>query len=82
MAALKRTHPISFVQWMIFEVSLAFGLLAAIFTIVIWRTCPAGTSPPVDMTPVRATASTWTLAATFGRTVLLRLTEPLHGVRA
>jgi sodium-dependent dicarboxylate transporter 2/3/5 len=82
MAALEPTYPISFVQWMLFGVPLAFGLLAAALGVVIWRVRPAGTiTLPADA-PSLVTASTWRLGAVFGATVGLWLTEPLHGVRA
>jgi sodium-dependent dicarboxylate transporter 2/3/5 len=82
MAALEPTHPISFVQWMLFGVPLAFGLLAAALTVVILRLRPAGTITLPTTAPSPVGASTWLLAAVFGATVLLWLTEPLHGVRA
>ena len=82
MAALEPTHPISFVQWMLFGVPLAFGLLAAALAVVVWRTRPAGMISVASTSPVKATAATWRLAAVFSTTVLLWLTEPLHGVRA
>ena len=82
MAALEPTHAISFVQWMAFGVPLAFGLLAAALAIVVWRVPPAGVIVPPSAAPLRVTAATWRLAAVFATTVLLWLTEPLHGLRA
>ena len=82
MAALEPTHPVSFVQWMLFGVPLAFGLLAAALGVVIWRVRPAGEIALPSEAPFLATASTWWLGAVFGTTVMLWLTEPLHGVRA
>jgi sodium-dependent dicarboxylate transporter 2/3/5 len=82
MAALEHTHPISFVQWMFLGVPLAFGLLAAALVVVIWRVRPAGVVTSSTIAPSPPTARTWRLAAVFGATVLLWLTEPLHGVRA
>ncbi len=82
MAALERTYPISFLQWMLFGVPLAFGLLAAALAVIIWRVRPAGVIETVRSAPVPVSASTWRLAAVFGATVLLWLTEPLHGLRA
>jgi sodium-dependent dicarboxylate transporter 2/3/5 len=82
MAALEHTHPISFVQWMLLGVPLAFGLLAAAMTVVVWRVRPAGVvTSPVDA-PSPFTAATWRLVTVFVTTVVLWLTEPLHGVRA
>ena len=82
MAALERTHPIGFAQWMLLGVPLAFGLLAAALMIVVLRVRPAGVvaAPPAARAP--ATAASWRLVAVFAATVLLWLTEPLHGVRA
>ena len=37
---------------------------------------------PAQAEPSHVTAATWRLAAVFGATVLLWLTEPLHGLRA
>jgi sodium-dependent dicarboxylate transporter 2/3/5 len=82
MAALEATHPISFVQWMVFGVPLAFGLLAAALAVVVWRVPPAGVIARPTAVPARVTAATWRLGAVFGATVLLWLTEPLHGLRA
>ena len=82
MAALEPTHPISFVQWMSFGVPLAFGLLAVALAVVVWRVRPAGVIALPTLPPSRVTAATWRLGAVFGATVLLWLTEPLHGLRA
>jgi sodium-dependent dicarboxylate transporter 2/3/5 len=82
MAALASTHPISFVQWMCFGVPLAFGLLAAALAVVVWRVRPAGVVALPAAAPSRMSAAAWRLAVVFGATVLLWLTEPLHGVRA
>lgn len=82
MAALEPTHPISFVGWMFFGVPLAFGLLAAALALIIWRTPPAGVIGLANSEAFHATPAVWRLAAIFGTTVLLWLTEPLHGLRA
>jgi sodium-dependent dicarboxylate transporter 2/3/5 len=82
MAALEPTHPISFVQWMLFGVPLAFGLLAAALAVVVVRVRPAGVVALPTHAPWVVTAATWRLGAVFGTTVLLWLSEPLHGVRA
>ena len=82
MAVLERTHPISFLQWMLLGVPLAFVLLAAALAIIIWRVRPAGTVSMPAIAPSLVTAATWRLGAVFGATILLWLTEPLHGVRA
>ena len=82
LAALEPTHPISFVQWMFFGVPLAFGLLAAALAVIIWRTKPEGVIAVPDAAPLPVTAATWRLVGVFSVTVLLWVTEPLHGVRA
>jgi sodium-dependent dicarboxylate transporter 2/3/5 len=82
MAALEPTHPISFVQWMLFGVPLAFGLLAAALAVVVLRVRPAGVVALPPVAPARMTPAAWRLGAVFGATILLWLTEPLHGVRA
>jgi sodium-dependent dicarboxylate transporter 2/3/5 len=87
MAALERTHPINFVQWMLFGVPLAFGLIAAALALVLWRVRPTGEAAlPDTALPDTAvpgpTARSWRLGIVFAATILLWLTEPLHGVRA
>ncbi len=82
MAALEPTHPISFVQWMLFGVPLALGLLAAALVVIVWRVRPSGTIGPPEAAPSPVTAATWRFVAIFGATILLWLTEPLHGMRA
>jgi sodium-dependent dicarboxylate transporter 2/3/5 len=82
MAALEGSHPISFVQWMVFGVPLAFGLLAAALVVIVWRIRPAGAITLPKDKPAPVTRSTWLLYVVFGATILLWLTEPLHGIRA
>jgi sodium-dependent dicarboxylate transporter 2/3/5 len=82
MAALERTHPINFVQWMLFGVPLAFGLIAAALAVILWRVRPTDAVALPETAVPGPTARSWRLGIVFAATVLLWLTEPLHGVRA
>lgn len=82
MAALEPTHPISFLRWMILGVPLTLILLAVVVGVIIWRVRPAGIVAFPTAAPTLVTAATWRLGAVFVATILLWLTEPLHGVRA
>lgn len=82
IAAVERYRPITFVHWMAFGVPLTLGLVGAVLVLVALWIRPAGRVrlPPgsVSGPPGRIR----TLGALFGATVLLWLTEPVHGVRA
>jgi sodium-dependent dicarboxylate transporter 2/3/5 len=82
IAAVERYRPITFVHWMAFGVPLALGLVVAVLVLVALWIRPAGQVrlPPGSLhgPPGRVRA----LGAVFGATVLLWLTEPVHGVRA
>ena len=82
IAAVERYRPITFVHWMAFGVPLALGLVVAVLVLVAVWIRPAGQVrlPPGSLhgPPGRVRA----LGAVFGATVLLWLTEPVHGVRA
>ena len=82
IAAVERYRPITFVHWMVFGVPLTFGLLAAVLALVALFVRPTGRVllPPGSLDGPRGRVGA--LAAVFGATVLLWLTEPLHGVRA
>lgn len=82
LAALERTAPVTFLQWMLFGMPLAFGLLAAALTVVLWRVRPSGSITIPVQPPAPASRARWVLAIVAGATILLWLTEPLHGVRA
>jgi solute carrier family 13 (sodium-dependent dicarboxylate transporter), member 2/3/5 len=82
MAALERIHPISFAQWMLLGLPLSFGLLAAALTLIILRLRPSGTISTSTLVPPPITDGTWRLAIVFCITVMLWLTQPVHGVRA
>jgi solute carrier family 13 (sodium-dependent dicarboxylate transporter), member 2/3/5 len=83
LAALERTHPVSFAQWMALGVPLAAALLVAAATTIRRRYGLTGpleaaiaTPRPVADRPPRVAA----LAAIFTVTVALWLAEPLHGI--
>jgi sodium-dependent dicarboxylate transporter 2/3/5 len=82
IAAVERYRPITFVHWMAFGVPLALGLVVAVLVLVALWIRPAGQVrlPPGSLhgPPGRIRA----LGAVFAATVLLWLTEPVHGVRA
>lgn len=82
IAAVERYRPITFVHWMAFGVPLALGLVVAVLVLVAVWIRPGGQVrlPPGTLhgPPGRIRA----LGAVFGATVLLWLTEPVHGVRA
>ncbi len=82
IAAVERYRPITFVHWMVFGVPLTLGLLAAVVVLVAVWVRPTGRVmlPPGSLDGPRGRVRA--LGAVFGATVLLWLTEPLHGVRA
>ena len=82
LAAVARTQPISFLQWMTFGVPLAAGLLVASLVLVALWLRPHGAVAIPAVARVERTAGLRRLGLTFGAVVLLWLTEPLHGVRA
>jgi sodium-dependent dicarboxylate transporter 2/3/5 len=82
IAAAERYRPITFVHWMAFGVPLTLGLVAAVVVLVALWIRPTGhirlPAGSLDAGSGRIRA----LGVVFGLTVLLWLTEPLHGVRA
>lgn len=82
LASVARTQPISFLQWMVFGVPLAAGLLLASLLLVAAWLRPHGAVPIPAAAPVERGAGLDRLGVTFAAVVLLWLTEPLHGVRA
>ncbi len=83
MAAVARTQPIGFVQWMVFGVPLAFGLLVAALALIALRLRPTGrVALPTSPAPPAPGPALARLGAVFGVVILLWLTEPLHGVPA
>ena len=82
IAAVERWRPVTFVHWMVFGVPLTLGLLAlAVALAVLWLR-PKGSVhlPPEALDGPRGRVGA--LGAVFGLTIVLWLTEPLHGVRA
>ncbi|HEX6370579.1 MAG TPA: SLC13 family permease [Longimicrobium sp.] len=82
IAAVERYRHITFVHWMVFGVPLTLALLAAVLVLVAVWIRPTGTVrlPPGSLEGPRGRVRT--LAAVFGATVLLWLTEAVHGVPA
>lgn len=83
LAAVDATHPISFLHWMAFGVPLALLLTAAALAFVIRHfRAHAGVLPPtLDIVPTKGKSAGWLLAI-FALTLVLWLSEPLHGVAA
>ncbi|HYR08733.1 MAG TPA: SLC13 family permease, partial [Longimicrobium sp.] len=82
IAAAERARHITFVHWMAFGVPLTLGLLVAVLLLIAVWLRPAGQVrlPPGSLDGPRGRVRT--LGAVFGATVLLWLTETLHGVPA
>ncbi len=82
MAAVARHQPIGFVEWMIFGVPLTLGLLLlSVGAIVVWLR-PSGAIPVVRSSEARPPGRLGSLAFAFGVTVILWLSEPVHGIPA
>lgn len=83
IAAVERQHPVAFVEWMVFGVPLAAGLVGAVLALILLR-LPRGLrlALPAASAAARGGPRVRLLGAVFALTVLLWLTEPLHGVRA
>jgi sodium-dependent dicarboxylate transporter 2/3/5 len=82
IAAAERYQHITFVHWMAFGVPLTLSLLVAVlFLVRVWLN-PTGQVrlPPGSLDGPRGRVRT--LAAVFGATVVLWLTEAVHGVPA
>ena len=83
LAAIADTHPISFLQWMVFGLPLTIGLLAAAVVLIHWRVRPSGPLLLPDPSAGEANGGRLgTLGVVFAIVIALWLTEPLHGVRA
>jgi sodium-dependent dicarboxylate transporter 2/3/5 len=82
IAAAERYRHITFVHWMAFGVPLTLGLLAAVLLLVRLWIRPTGQVhlPPGALDGPLGRVRT--LAAVFGVTVVLWLTESIHGVPA
>ena len=82
MAAVSRVRPIDFLDWMLFALPLAVGLVLAALALVLLIMKPRGhvETPAQETAP---SAPSWRrLSLIFGLTVALWLSEPLHGIRA
>lgn len=87
IASLGPTHNVSFIKWMVFALPLTIGMLAFGFAMLYWK-------QRRDKRPIKMDLSVLAGGASFekeGRTiflvitaatVMLWLTEPLHGVPA
>ena len=88
MAAVEHTLRISFLQWMAFGVPLAIGLVAAVIALVIIGSKPPRTPvaaippPPAHASNASQARSKFRLGVVFAVTVVLWLSEPLHGIPA
>lgn len=82
IAAAERYRPITFVHWMAFAVPLTLGLLVAVLVLVALWIRPTGRVRMPEGALHAAPGRIRALGTVFGLTVLLWLTEPLHGVRA
>ncbi len=82
MAAVAHTRPISFLHWMAFGVPLALGLTVAAVALVLRRLRAAAVGLPAAESdaPTEGQGPTTSLGLIFMLTVLLWLTEPLHGI--
>lgn len=95
MAAVAKDKPISFVHWMAFGVPLAFGLVVAAIALIVVRLKPAPLAASLDAPKAPASAehsgsdaithsptARRALGVVFGLTILLWISEPLHGIPA
>ena len=93
IASVSSSNPISFLGWMSFALPLAIGMLLASFALILIRVRhePMDWSNKIgeiEETPLPAEAETGfkrgesAFLLVFAGTVLLWLTEPLHGVSA
>lgn len=82
MAAVARHQPIGFVDWMIFGVPLTLGLLVLSIAAIAALLRPSGALPVAGNGELPPPGRLGSLAFVFGVTVILWLSEPLHGVSA
>lgn len=82
MAAVGKQQSIGFVDWMVFGVPITVGLLVlSVGAIFVWLR-PSGQIPVVNSGEFRSIGRLGSLALVFGVTVILWLSEPIHGVPA
>ncbi len=82
IAAVERQQAITFVHWMVFGVPLTAGLLVGVLVLVAVWIRPSGVVRLPEGFLAGPRGRIRPLAAVFGVTVALWLTEPIHGVRA
>lgn len=90
MAAVAHTQAISFFHWMAFGVPLTIGLVAASVLLIVRRLPPFEAMPPAADGSQAVSSSAANpaqparkrLGAVFVTTVLLWVSEPLHGIPA
>lgn len=83
MAEIAATHPISFLHWMAFGVPLSLVLTVAALAFVFLRFHSATSQlhPKLEIVSTKSTSAT-PLIVVFALTLVLWLSEPLHGIRA
>ena len=80
LAAISSNHAITFIEWMVFALPLALGLLLAGVLLLIARFHVRGLASELPAVSVRAPSRGGRLVMTvFFLTVVAWLTEPLHG---
>jgi len=94
IASISATQPVSFLSWMAFAFPLTIGMLAVSYALLLWRARDAELDwkarstqlsslsakrkdEPLDATPHRIN-----FLIIFSSTIILWLTEPLHGIPA
>ncbi|MBC7789775.1 MAG: anion permease [Anaerolineae bacterium] len=81
MAAVSKHQSIGFIEWMVFGVPLTLGLLLlSVGGMIVWLR-PSGATP-VMSSPERPSGRLGSLAFVIGGTVILWLSEPVHGIPA
>jgi len=82
MAAVERVRPIAFLNWMAFGLPLALGLVAVVVAMVLMRFRPAGRLDVTIFRESRLDRRAWVVCLVLLVTIVLWLTEPLHGYPA
>lgn len=82
IAAAERYRHITFVHWMAFALPLTLGLLAAVLVLIALWIRPTGEAQVQPGSLDGPLGRVRTLAAVFAVTVLLWLTEAVHGIPA
>lgn len=89
IASISQTHPVSFLTWMAFALPLTIGMLAVSYVFLLWRVPQATvTRIPAEVLIRAGEKSEGSSYRRIGVvtilvvTIVLWLTEPLHGVPA